>query len=184
MPFWRHDQAPDCFQPAATGESADVNKLLTLLAFVACLAAVPQLGGAQTPQSLPTEEIRIETASGDSHAFMVQIADEPAEQATGLMHVTEMPADGGMLFLFPEAAPRSFWTMNTLLSLDMVFIADDGTIVNIEERTRPFDPSRGPETHRSTGPATAVLEINGGVSQLLGIAAGDRVVHPHFDQGG
>lgn len=159
-----------------------MTKLLSLLALFVVAVAAPQLSGAQTPQSLETEEISIETASGASHHFVVQIADEPAEQATGLMHVTEMPADGGMLFLFPEAAPRSFWTMNTLLSLDMVFVAEDGTIVNIEERTRPFDPSRGPETHRSTGPATAVLEINGGVSQLLGIAAGDRVVHPHFDQ--
>lgn len=158
-----------------------MTKLLSLLALFVVVVAAPQLSGAQTPQSLETEEISIETASGTSHDFVVQIADEPAEQATGLMHVTEMPVDGGMLFLFPEAAPRSFWTMNTLLSLDMVFVAEDGTIVNIEERTRPFDPSRGPETHRSTGPATAVLEINGGVSQLLGIAAGDRVVHPHFD---
>lgn len=158
-----------------------MTKLLTLFALFAVVFASPQIGGAQTPQSLETEEIWIETVSGASHQFVVQIADEPAEQATGLMHAIEMPADGGMLFLFPEAAPRAFWTMNTLLSLDMVFIAEDGTIVNIAERTRPFDPSRGPETHRSTGPATAVLEINGGVSQLLGIAAGDRVVHPHFD---
>lgn len=161
-----------------------MNKLLTLAGLLAFLAFVPMIGTAQTPQTLDTEEIWIETASGGRHQFIAEIADASGEQAIGLMHRTEMPMDVGMLFLFDQSAPRSFWTMNTLLSLDMVFIAEDGTIVNIEERTRPFDPSRGPETHRSTGPATAVLEINGGVSQLLGIEAGDRVIHPHFDQGG
>lgn len=161
-----------------------MNKLLFFIGVLVSFAVVANVGGAQTPQSLETEVIWIETAAGGRHEFVVQIADEPREQAIGLMHQTEMAPDEGMLFLFDEAAPRSFWTMNTLLSLDMVFIAEDGTIVNIEERTRPFDPSRGPETHRSTGPATAVLEINGGISQLLGIRAGDRVEHSHFAQEG
>lgn len=158
-----------------------MNKLLLFVGLLAWSHLVPGIAGAQTPQSLETEDIWIDTASGGRHHFEVQIADEAGEQATGLMHRTEMPADAGMLFLFDSPAPRSFWTMNTLMSLDMVFIAEDGTIVNIEQRTRPFDPSRGPETHRSTGPSTAVLEINGGVAQLLGIQAGDRVDHAHFD---
>jgi hypothetical protein len=158
--------------------------MLSLAFVMAFIAFLPVSGSTQTPQSLDTEEIWIETGAGGRHHFIAEIADAPGEQAIGLMHRTEMPTDAGMLFLFDESAPRSFWTMNTLLSLDMVFVAEDGTIVNIEERTRPFDPSRGPETHRSTGPATAVLEINGGVSQLLGIEAGDRVIHPHFNQDG
>ncbi|MEM7444334.1 MAG: DUF192 domain-containing protein [Pseudomonadota bacterium] len=159
-----------------------MNKLLFLTGLLTFFVLAPVGGAAQTPQTLSTEDIWIETESGARHHFIAEMAVEPAEQRMGLMHRRDMPADVGMLFLFESAAPRSFWTMNTLMSLDMVFIGEDGTIINIAERTRPFDPSRGPDTHSSTGPALAVLEINGGVSDLLGIEAGDRVVHPHFDR--
>ena len=70
------------------------------------------------------------------------------------------------------------WMKNTHISLDMLFIRMDGTISSIIPETVPF--SR--RTIFSREPVLAVLEIRGGTSERLGIVAGDRVVHPLFEE--
>lgn len=119
----------------------------------------------------------IETASGDSHAFTVELAVTPQEMSKGLMNRDEMPENAGMLFLFPAKQPVAFWMKNTLIPLDMIFIDDDGTIKNIHVNAQPHSLDK----IWSDGPVKSVLEINGGLSEKLGIAAGDTVVHPFFD---
>ncbi|MEQ9814256.1 MAG: DUF192 domain-containing protein [Azospirillaceae bacterium] len=151
-------------------------KILPVFIAVFSFAASAQAQPAERPD-YARDTLWIETADGTRHDFDIELALEPSDQAFGLMYVREMPADQGMLFVFDEAAPRSFWTMNTFLSLDMVFIGADGRIVNIAEETRPFNAARGPDTHRSTAPAVAVLEILGGTADDLGIEAGDLVGH-------
>ncbi len=121
-------------------------------------------------------ELWIETAAGARYRFAVELAVTPDQQARGLMHREEMAADAGMLFVFEPLRPVSFWMKNTLISLDMLFIGADGRIVNIGERTEPLSTDSVP----SDGPVRAVLEINGGLSDMLGIRPGDRVVHPAF----
>ncbi len=81
-----------------------------------------------------------------------------------------------MLFIFDPPREASFWMRNTLISLDMLFIDADGRIVNIAERTTP----QTDDPHSSAAPVRAVLEINGGLSAMLGITPGDRVVHEAF----
>jgi uncharacterized protein len=131
------------------------------------------------PDNRPTfarDSLVIETQSGRALNFDVELATTPHERAYGLMFVESLPTDQGMLFLFEEAAPRNFWMRNTLISLDMIFISDDGEIINIAERAIPGDERPG--QYGSDGPASAVLEINGGLSALIGIRPGDRVIHP------
>lgn len=120
--------------------------------------------------------LSIATASG-THRFMVEFADTPERRAVGLMHRASMPADHGMLFDFKTDAPVAMWMRNTRIPLDMLFIAKDGRIVNIAERTVPFSETTVP----SKGPVRAVLELNGGTSARLGIKPGDRVTHPMFN---
>ena len=115
------------------------------------------------------------TASG-TQRFMVEFADTPERRAVGLMHRQSMPADHGMLFDFKTDAPVAMWMRNTRIPLDMLFIARDGRIVNIAERTVPFSETSIP----SKGPVRAVLELNGGTSARLGIKPGDHVSHPMF----
>jgi hypothetical protein len=154
------------------------------LAYVVSFFLIVLAGPVQaqfTPQTgLDVEELTIVTDEGQEHTFQVEMARTRSEQAMGLMYRQEMAADAGMLFTFDSAQPRRFWTMNTFLSLDMVFIGEDGRIVTIARETRPFDAARGPDTHGSDGPATAVLEINAGVAEALGIEVGDLVRHGHF----
>ena len=144
-----------------------------VLALVLVWPAVAQDG----PQpELPIEPLRIVTDRGATLDFQVEMALTPEQQRMGLMFRQTMPLDAGMLFVFPRPRTASFWMRNTLMSLDMLFIEADGTILNIAERTE----TRSDQSYRSVGPVRAVLEINGGLSALLGIAPGDRVEHPAF----
>src|SRR5690606_718557 len=72
-----------------------------------------------------TQPLSIVTADGKTHDFQVELALTPAQQQRGLMNRREMAADHGMLFVFGDEAPRSFWMKNTFIPLDIVFIRKD-----------------------------------------------------------
>ena len=103
--------------------------------------------------------------------IVIEIAESPEAQAQGLMYRRSMPARGGMLFVDPEESMRSFWMKNTPLSLDILFVTQDGEIVNIEKRTTPFS-----ETNiLSTGPAQFVVEVRAGFTDLYEITEDDHI---------
>jgi uncharacterized membrane protein (UPF0127 family) len=111
-------------------------------------------------------------------AFNVDVADDDATRAQGLMHVPSMPLSRGMLFIYQRPQPLSFWMRNTLIELDMLFLDSFGVIQHIHHRAQPLD-----ETPISPGPMplNGVLEINGGLARRLGIAVGDVVRHPALE---
>jgi hypothetical protein len=125
------------------------------------------------PRAAETVPVVVGGADGE-HLFRAELADTPAERARGLMFREALAPDAGMLFLFERPRRVSFWMKNTLISLDMLFIDTDGQIVHIAERTEPetLDP-HGPDQ-----PVRAVLEINGGFAERLGIRVGDSVRSP------
>lgn len=107
-------------------------------------------------------------------SFRVEIADSPEGRATGLMHRKTMPEDAGMLFCFDKTQPVFMWMKNTVLSLDMIFVREDGTIATIARNTVPFS-----ETVISSGePVRFVLELNAGSSSRLNIKNENSLVHP------
>lgn len=135
------------------------------------------LAGCQETDAQELAPLSIVSSGGAVHEFKVEMAVTPQQQAQGLMNRTEMPMDQGMLFWFGGAeSPRSFWMKNTLISLDMLFIRRDGIIHHIHHSATPEDLTSVP----SQGPVAAVLELNGGVSRLLGISKGDKVHHAVF----
>ena len=106
--------------------------------------------------------------------FTVDVADDPAERNRGLMFVEEMPTLSGMLFVYDQPQRATFWMRNTLIPLDMLFADETGTITRIHQNAIPQD-----ETTIEGGTAVQfVLEINGGLSERLGIAEGDLLQHP------
>jgi uncharacterized membrane protein (UPF0127 family) len=107
-------------------------------------------------------------------AVRVEIAATQADQARGLMFRSELAEDAGMLFVFPRAAPRSFWMKNTPLSLDILYIGEDLTIGHIAASTTPYSEVSIP----SRGPARYVLEVNAGFCNRHGIGPGSRVELP------
>ncbi len=110
------------------------------------------------------------------HQFTVELARTGRQQIQGLMFRRRMARNAGMLFIYRTAKPVEMWMKNTLIPLDMLFLADDGRIVSITERAVPHSL----QTISSGVPAKGVLEVNGGVVSRLKIRVGDRVVHPAF----
>ena len=105
------------------------------------------------------------------HAFRVEVARTPQEQAKGLMFRTEMGPDEGMLFPYDQPRTLSFWMRNTVLSLDLVFIDEQHRIINIAENAVPYSEA----SITSAAPGVAVLELNAGRARELGIVAGNKV---------
>ena len=101
----------------------------------------------------------------------VAVADEENERNMGLMDVNNLPAERGMLFIFEEQQPLSFWMANTPLSLDIFFINESMEIVRIHQNTQPFS-----DKNLTSGvPARYVVETNAGFSLAHDIQEGMKV---------
>ena len=155
--------------------------VLAVLSLAACAPPAPEPAPpapAPEPAAPVYEPLDIVTSHGPIH-FRVEVADDEAERAQGLMFRTHLDDDQGMLFDFHNPQQVAFWMKNTLIPLDMIFIRADGTIANIADNTEPYSETPIP----STGPVLGVLEIGGGLTQELGIKPGDKVVHRIFPRG-
>lgn len=113
-----------------------------------------------------------------SARFTVEVADDPAEQAQGLMNRTELAMAAGMYFVNERPRRTSFWMRNTLIPLDMLFIDASGVVQHIHSNAIPLDET---PIHGGNGILT-VLEINGGLAARLGIEVGTQVRHPAHAQ--
>jgi hypothetical protein len=113
---------------------------------------------------------RVHTRGGTVEVA-IEIADTPEARQRGLMYRSALPEGRGMLFVFDEDADHDFWMKNTLIPLDMLFIAADGRVVGIHPNATPLSTAAIAVGQRSR----YVLEVPGGYAARHGIAAGDRV---------
>jgi uncharacterized membrane protein (UPF0127 family) len=105
----------------------------------------------------PQGELRISIA--------VEIADTVEAHIKGLQGRESLNAGEGMLFVFSEADDQEFWMRNTLIPLDIIFVAESGQIINIAKCTEPLTDKR----HASKGPAKYVVEVPSGFTDRHGI---------------
>lgn len=101
----------------------------------------------------------------------VAVADDNHERNQGLMDVRDLPSSKGMLFIFDENQPRSFWMANTPLPLDIIFVNADKEIVRIHHNTQPFSE----KSFASDEPAKYVVETNAGYCISHDIQEGTKV---------
>jgi uncharacterized protein len=106
--------------------------------------------------------------------FSVDVADTPASRSQGLMFVENMPRMDGMLFVYDREQTVAFWMKNTLIPLDMIFADGTGVVQHVHENAIPGDLTGIPGGQN----IQFVLEINGGMSALMGIDAGTEMRHP------
>ena len=104
----------------------------------------------------------------------VEIADDPIERAEGLMGREDIMPGQGMLFVFDDEYPRSFWMKNTPLSLDILFFDAEGRWVSSQLSTTPFSTKSLP----SGSPAQYALEILAGESERLGLGEDTILIWP------
>ena len=126
---------------------------------------------AQTSSGVVAVEI-YSGRDGVWHSVTAEIADTPELRQRGLMHRRSLPADHGMLFIFPRPQPLSFWMRNTYISLDIMYFASDGRWVNTRAHTPPLSETPQP----SRGAAQFVLEMVAGSGRRLGVGRGSRLV--------
>lgn len=150
-----------------------------MMSFAQGLAPVLRRAGAAivvaavlAPIAAFAEDLTLHTSTGD-YTFGVDVVDTPESRAQGLMFVTELADDAGMLFDFKEEREVSFWMRNTFIPLDMIFVGADGVVKTIHVNARPQDPTSIP----SEVPVQFVLEIPGGRSVEIGLKPGDTMEH-------
>ena len=112
-----------------------------------------------------TSTIIIAAEKDACYRFDVYLAKSRKQQIRGLMHVRHLPEFRGMLFIYPTPSIRSMWMKNTYVSLDILFIREDGTISNIVSNTEPLSL----KSISAIEPVTYVLELNAGVTAKIHI---------------
>ena len=143
-----------------------------LLALLLGIASF-QAGASERPDFVKTR-IFLDLGDGKILTYRVELATTAHQHAYGLMHVTELAEDAGMLFVFSGMAVRRFWMKNTLIPLDMLFFDADGGLVSSVRRAVPGSLI----ARRSDGPAQYVLELPGGSMDADGIGADARLQLP------
>lgn len=109
--------------------------------------------------------------------FVVEVAATPASRQRGLMGREYLVPGHGMLFLFAEPAPRTFWMRNVQFGLDILYLDADWRIVELVERAPPCQATPCAE-YPTPHPVQYVLELPAGSSDRLGLALGARIAPP------
>jgi hypothetical protein len=148
--------------------NAGRNAVLLLLFAASC-------GGAPKKTHTPPPPVlgpRVILPSGA--VYKVEVAVTPEEQVQGLMFRESLPQRSGMLFLFADRAPHTFWMKNTMIPLDMIWMDEAGRVLFVSAETPPCKadpcPSYGPEV-----PAASVLEIAGGMAAKEKVTVGSTI---------
>ena len=130
--------------------------------------AVLLLASACAGSSGPVARI---ASAGGTVDVALEVADTPEKQQRGLMYRSALPDGHGMLFVFDDDVDHTFWMKNTLIPLDMLFIASDGRVVGVHANATPLSTA----SIAVGTPSRFVLEVPGGYAASHGIAPGARV---------
>jgi uncharacterized membrane protein (UPF0127 family) len=114
----------------------------------------------------------IETSALSCLAISIYLADSGPQQSQGLMRIEQLDEFEGMLFRYRKPAMITMWMKNTYISLDMVFIRQDGRVAGIASHTTPMSTTR----ITSPEPITMVLELNAGFTTDKSFVTGDRLL--------
>jgi len=153
-----------------------MKRILLALALIFPTLAAAQPGVDRPQPRLPEEPMVIVTRDGTRHIFRAEMAVQSADQMIGMMFRTSMAPDEAMIFDWGAPRESSMWMRNTLIPLDMLFVAADGRIHRIHERAVPQSLA----TIDSRGPVRATIEVAGGTAERLNLRVGDRVLQRIF----
>lgn len=141
-----------------------------------CLSAhIALIAPLANAQNVPNSQGATHTAThvalnAGIHRIEAEVAADQPTRMQGLMHRRQMPANHGMLFVFPVADRHCMWMRNTLIPLSVAFLDADGKILNIEQMQAQTE-----ENHCAAAPARFALEMNLGWFAGKGIRVGQRI---------
>ncbi len=145
---------------------------------LACLLIVAGCG--QTTVSRPTHE----SISIQGHSFSLEVADDAEARTKGLMYRESIPIDGGMLFIFPDAATRSFWMKNCLVDMELIFLDPHGRItakhhMTVESPIQPDETDNAYEVRLRGYPSSLraqfAIELQSGWLERLNLGVDDKI---------
>ena len=116
--------------------------------------------------------IKINNSEDKIHKLTVYIADSNYKRKKGLMYIENLPINHGMLFEFDSPKIASIWMKNTHISLDILFIDENQTIIKIHNEAKPYNL----KSITSKVKVKWILEMNGGLTKALNIKTGDRIL--------
>jgi uncharacterized protein len=145
-----------------------------LLYPIACRKETPRPGLLSVEAGVPQTGLRTVKVRLGNRDFTLEVADTPDTTRDGLMFRKSMPADHGMIFVFPTERPLAFWMKNTFIPLDVVFVNVQRQVVAVKPG-RPLDDRTG---ITSDEPASYAIELNRGAAKAAGLKVGDRIDIP------
>jgi uncharacterized membrane protein (UPF0127 family) len=125
---------------------------------------------AAVPAAMAASAAERVTIDANGHRILAEVADTPDTRDRGLMFRTAMPADHGMLFVYPNDARHCMWMRNTYVPLSVAFLDEHGRVINTDEMVPRTDTS-----HCAAGPARFVLEMPAGWFLQHGVGGGTRL---------
>ncbi len=140
-----------------------MKKVLVILAAACMLSACKYY--PEIPVTLP-----------DGFVVDAWVADTPEKQERGLMHVTQLPENKGMIFTFDREGEQLFWMKNTLIDLDIIFMATDKTVTHVADNV-PHSTLSTPDDQVATAPGYGqyVLELAAGTAAKHGVMPGRKL---------
>jgi uncharacterized protein len=146
--------------------------IISIIIFLVVIGVIYTIFLRETQPSLfstyKTKTIHVGTAT-----LEVFIADTNEKRIQGLMNIPRLEGNTGMVFTFPTATPRTFWNKNTLINLDLIWIANNRIIgiSALPSITQSTDSIRV----SSPGAVDTVIEVNAGWVHKNGIKIGDSI---------
>jgi uncharacterized membrane protein (UPF0127 family) len=146
---------------------------------IMAIAAIALMLGACGAPRTPAQsghvvgQATFSTRTGSARTGFLGVARDDEERARGLMHVSSLPPNSGMAFVYPKPTTTTFWMKDTMIPLSIAFWDADGRIVDILEMTPCKEDSCPPYTSRA--PYTTALEMSAGWYERHGVRIGDHV---------
>lgn len=146
-------------------------KIVSIIIIIGAVGIAVFTAYVRETQPLASYEVKQLFIGGTS--LRAYVADTEEKRTQGLMGVSELAADSGMLFIFPDTSPRKFWNKNTLLDLGLIWIADE-RVIGIS-KLPAITQSGNIITVSSPGAISDVVEVPVGWVDTHEIEVGDRV---------
>jgi uncharacterized membrane protein (UPF0127 family) len=104
--------------------------------------------------------------------YKVEVADDDAERARGLMFRDQLAPGTGMVFLHDRQEPQAYWMKNTKIALDILYFDNARKLVAQQRDVPPCSAGNACPSYPSNAPARYVLELNAGEAAKLKLKNG------------
>jgi uncharacterized membrane protein (UPF0127 family) len=137
---------------------------------------------ASTREQWATPHVRV--VFPDMAVVNAEVADAPTSRERGLMFRPDLAPSQGMLFVFEEPGYHPFWMKNCLISLDIIWLDEEGRVLSIAESVPPCrlpdcEPPCGSNAcpaYPHHGLAKYVVEVVSGFAKAHHVRPSDRIV--------